>query len=188
MGPSFLFAHEKWIALPLLADGSRWAVTGDHDGLIRQSEDATVQRVDDLVEGTARQVGASDGTGEERVAVTRFRDAGRVRILVRGFVLSSLVTASAAATQQRGSTPSARENFIKIDAPVVALIRPSRSMVTCECSQPPVGSADDGPRPQTSTYIASPMPTSRPCLRAASRSAFSCCQLQFCNARSSAFS
>ena len=26
------------------------------------------------------------------------------------------------------------------DAPVVALIRPSRSMVTCECSQPPVGS------------------------------------------------
>ena len=30
------------------------------------------------------------------------------------------------------------------DAPVVALMRPSRSMVTCECSQPPVGS--DGRR------------------------------------------
>ena len=48
------------------------------------------------------------------------------------------------------------------DAPVVALMRPSRSMVTCECSQPPVGSDELGPRPHTSTYIASPRPTSRP--------------------------
>ena len=58
------------------------------------------------------------------------------------------------------------------DAPVVALIRPSRSIVTCECSHPPVGSDEDGPMPQTSTYIASPRPTSRPWARAASRSAF----------------
>ena len=40
------------------------------------------------------------------------------------------------------------------EAPVVALIRPSRSMVTWPCSQPPVGSDADGPSPQTSTYIA----------------------------------
>ena len=55
---------------------------------------------------------------------------------------------------------------------MVAVIRPSRSIVTPEYSQPPVGSDADGPMPHTSTYIASPRPTSRPSARAASRSAF----------------
>ena len=73
------------------------------------------------------------------------------------------------------------------EAPVVALIRPSRSMVTCECSQPPVGSDDEGPMPHTSTYIASPRPTSRPSFLAASRSATSAFQFEAFKARSSAF-
>ncbi len=74
------------------------------------------------------------------------------------------------------------------DAPVVALIRPSRSTVTCACSQPPVGRRKEGPSPQTSTYIASPMPTTRPSARAASRSRFSCAQSATFSAWSSAFS
>src|SRR5262245_64185356 len=52
-------------------------------------------------------------------------------------------------------------------------ICPSRSTVTCACSQPPVGTEEDGPKPQISTYMARPRPTRRPSALAASRSAFS---------------
>ena len=74
------------------------------------------------------------------------------------------------------------------DAPVVALIRPSRSTVTCECSQPPGGRVEDGPMPQISTYIDKPRPTSRPSARAAARSALSRSQPATVSAWSSAFS
>ena len=74
------------------------------------------------------------------------------------------------------------------ETPVVALIRPSRSTVTCACSQPPGGNEEDGPRPQLSTYIDNPSPTSLPSARAASRSRPSCSQPATCRAWSSAFS
>ena len=57
------------------------------------------------------------------------------------------------------------------ETPVVALIRPSRSTVTCECSQPPGGKLEEGPRPQLSTYIESPRPTAAITISAAPKRA-----------------
>jgi len=96
--------------------------------------------------------------------VTRCRDGGRVRILLRGFVLSSLIAVSTAATQ-RPSTPSARENFIKIDAPVVALTharivdgtggaaRENQTIVIRDGTLAAIGDADRTPAPAGSTVI-----------------------------------
>src|SRR6185437_8716354 len=52
------------------------------------------------------------------------------------------------------------------EAPVRIVTLPVGSTRTVALSQPPAGIADDGPNAQISTYVDTPIPTSRPSLRA----------------------
>src|SRR5579872_6006017 len=54
-------------------------MAGNDDGLIRQGEELVVQRVDDLLEGATRQIGAAYASGEERVSSDQFLLAGEIK-------------------------------------------------------------------------------------------------------------
>jgi len=64
--------HEERVGLSLCANGGQWAVAGDDHGFVGQGQDRVVQGMQDLLHGTAGQIGAADGAGEESVAGDEF--------------------------------------------------------------------------------------------------------------------
>ena len=59
---------QEGILFPFLSNGCSRAMARNHDRLIRQGQDAVVQRAHDLLERSSGEIGASDAAGEQRVA------------------------------------------------------------------------------------------------------------------------
>ena len=65
--PRDLLRLQKWIGSALVADCRAGTVTWNHPGFIWEIEQAILNRIDDLFEVAAGQIGAADTSGEERV-------------------------------------------------------------------------------------------------------------------------
>ena len=59
---------EEGVGIAFFADGGGGAVAGDNDGRVGEGEEAVVEGAEDLAAVAAREVGATDGAGEECVA------------------------------------------------------------------------------------------------------------------------
>jgi hypothetical protein len=60
--------YQEGILFPFFAYGGSGAVAWNDDGIIGQRQDAVVQGAHDFLEGSSREIGASDAAGEEGVA------------------------------------------------------------------------------------------------------------------------
>ncbi len=63
-----LLLEQKGIAFALFANGGKRAVAGYYECFVRQCENGSVKGLQDLLHGSAGQVGAADGAGEQGVA------------------------------------------------------------------------------------------------------------------------
>jgi len=61
-------SHQKGILFPFLSYGCSGAVAWNDDGIVGQGQDAVVQGAHDFLEGSSREIGASDAAGEQGIA------------------------------------------------------------------------------------------------------------------------
>jgi hypothetical protein len=69
---------EEWIAFSLISDRGGWSVARKNPGFIGQGHQPGTERVHDLIEVAAGQVGAADAAGKQGVAGNQQLERGKV--------------------------------------------------------------------------------------------------------------